>query len=84
MLIARDYERFLTEGGEFVRRQWEKLSILGKHVIVCSPPALGGGAGERSSYEADVLGLSESGKLIVRIGERVRELSSEEVTLCLR
>ncbi|MCX8104137.1 MAG: biotin--[acetyl-CoA-carboxylase] ligase, partial [Candidatus Bipolaricaulota bacterium] len=76
-VIAQDYERFLTEGFEFVRQQWEKLSILGEHVIVCSPLALGEGPGERSQ----VLGLSESGKLIVRVGESIRELSAEEVTL---
>lgn len=78
--IVRDYERFLTEGFEFARRQWQELSILGvgEHVVVCSPPTLGEGLGERSQ----VLGLSESGKLIVRTAETVRELSSEEVTLC--
>lgn len=78
--LARDYERFLCEGFEFARSYWRELSVLGEHVVVSSPPRVG----EESSYEAEVLGLSESGKLIVRMRENIRELSAEEVTLCPR
>ncbi|MCS7197378.1 MAG: biotin--[acetyl-CoA-carboxylase] ligase [Candidatus Bipolaricaulota bacterium] len=73
--LARDYERFLTEGFEFAREEWSRLSVLPAHIIVES-------SAER--FSADVLGLSPLGKLIVRIGETVRELASEEVTLCQR
>lgn len=71
--IARDYERFLAEGFEFVRREWLRLSVL--------PPRIEVESGTER-FDADVLGLSPSGKLIVRTDERVRELTSEEVTLC--
>lgn len=70
--LARDYQRFLAEGFAWVRERWAELSVLGERIVV---------TGERS-YEAEVLGLAESGKLIVRTEEGVRELSSEEVTLC--
>lgn len=72
--LARGYERFLAEGFDFVREEWQRMSVLPKSLSVVT------GA---QRQEAEVLGLSESGKLIVRILERVRELSSEEVTLCL-
>jgi BirA family biotin operon repressor/biotin-[acetyl-CoA-carboxylase] ligase len=76
--IARDYQRFLTEGFAFVRQQWQELSVLGEHVIVRRGEVTSPLRGERFQ----VLGLSESGKLIVRTEQGVRELSSEEVTLC--
>lgn len=76
--LARDYERFLGEGFEFARSYWRELSVLGEHVVVSSPPRVGERPGERSQ----VLGLSESGKLIVRMGESTRELTAEEVTVC--
>lgn len=72
--IARDYERFLLEGFEFVRKEWQKLSVLPQRIEVES---------DTERFDADVLGLSPLGKLIVRTRERVRELTSEEVTLCL-
>lgn len=72
--IARDYGRFLLEGFEFVRKEWQKLSVLPQRIEVES---------DTERFDADVLGLSPLGKLIVRTRERVRELTSEEVTLCL-
>lgn len=71
--LARDYERFLAEGPAFVQREWLRLSVLPPRITVESGT-------ER--FDADVLGLSASGKLIVRVGESIRELASEEVTLC--
>ncbi len=71
--IARDYGRFLLEGFEFVRKEWQKLSVLPQRIEVES---------DTERFDADVLGLSPLGKLIVRTQERVRELTSEEVTLC--
>jgi len=71
--IARDYERFLSEGFEFVHQEWSKLSVL--------PPRIEVESGTER-FDADVLGLSPSGKLIVRVGESIRELISEEVTIC--
>lgn len=71
--LARDYERFLSEGFEFVQREWSRLSVLPRRIAVETGT-------ER--FEADVLELSPLGKLIVRVGESIRELTSEEVTLC--
>jgi BirA family biotin operon repressor/biotin-[acetyl-CoA-carboxylase] ligase len=71
--IAHDYERFLSEGFEFVRQRWQGLSVLPPRISV------------RTSTEeisAQVLGLAPSGRLIVRTDEGLRELKSEEVTLC--
>jgi BirA family biotin operon repressor/biotin-[acetyl-CoA-carboxylase] ligase len=73
--IAHDYERFLSEGFEFVRQRWQELSVLPPRVLVRTS------SGE---IAAEVLGLSQSGKLVVRTGESVRELATEEVTLCPR
>lgn len=70
--IARDYQKFLTEGFEFVRERWAELSVLGRRALVL---------GEKA-HIVEVLGLSQSGKLIVRTDEGVRELVSEEVMLC--
>lgn len=70
--IARDYQKFLTEGFEFVRERWAELSVLGRRALVL---------GEKA-HTVEVLGLSQSGKLIVRTDEGVRELVSEEVMLC--
>lgn len=72
--LARDYERFLTEGFEFVREEWQRFSVLPKRIGVLT---------RAERLEAEVLGLAESGKLIVRAGESIRELAAEEVTLCL-
>ncbi len=72
--LARDYERFLTEGFEFVRREWHRFSVLPKRVGVLT---------DAERREAEVLGLAASGKLIVRMGGSTRELTAEEVTLCL-
>ncbi len=73
LAIARDYQRFLAEGFEFIRQRWKELSVLTRCVGISLSTEL---------LEAEVLGLSESGKLMVRTEEGVRELSSEEVTLC--
>ncbi len=73
--LARDYERFLAEGFEFVQREWPRFSVLPRRVGVLT------NAGRQ---EAEVLGLAESGRLIVRTAERVCELASEEVTVCLQ
>lgn len=73
--LARDYERFLSEGFEFVREAWLTLSALPQRVGVLTGT-------ER--FEAEVLGLAESGRLIVRTAEHVCELASEEVTVCLQ
>jgi BirA family biotin operon repressor/biotin-[acetyl-CoA-carboxylase] ligase len=70
--IARGYERFLAEGFDFLRKEWQGLSVLPKRIEVLT---------DAERLEAQVLGLSESGKLIVRVGESIRELTSEEVTL---
>lgn len=70
--IERDYQRFLIEGFDFVRRRWQELSILGGRVTVMQ--------GTRS-FEAEVLDLAKSGKLIVRTEQGLRELTAEEVTL---
>lgn len=70
--IARDYQKFLTEGFEFVRERWAELSVLGRRALVL---------GEKA-HIVEVLGLSQSGKLIVRTDEGVRELVSEEVMPC--
>ena len=72
--LAREYERFLVEGFEFVRNAWAELSVLPSSIEIESGT-------ER--YQAKVLGLSHSGKLIVRTAAEVRELVSEEVTICL-
>ncbi len=72
--IAQDYQRFLAEGFEFIRQRWKELSVLTQHIGISSSTGL---------LKVEVLGLAESGKLIVRTEEGVRELSSEEVTLCL-
>ncbi len=71
--IAQDYERFLSEGFEFVRQRWQELSVLPPRMLVKT------NSGE---IAAEVLGLAPSGRLIVRTDEGVRELNSEEVTLC--
>ena len=71
--LAHDYERFLSEGFAFVHAHWQRLSVLPPRVLVRT------GSGE---IAAEVLGLSQSGKLVVRTGESVRELAAEEVTLC--
>ncbi|MFN4217726.1 MAG: biotin--[acetyl-CoA-carboxylase] ligase [Candidatus Bipolaricaulia bacterium] len=71
--LARDYERFLSEGCEFVRTAWQQLSVLPQRIGVLK------GA---EKFEAEVLGLSEFGRLVVRMAEGVRELASEEVTVC--
>jgi BirA family biotin operon repressor/biotin-[acetyl-CoA-carboxylase] ligase len=71
--LARDYERFLAEGFEFVRTEWHRLSVLPTRIGVLT---------HAERQEAEVLGLAESGKLIVRAGESIRELTAEEVTLC--
>ena len=71
--IAQDYERFLSEGFEFVRQRWQELSVLPPRVLVKT---------DSGEVAAEVLGLSQSGKLVVRTGESVRELAAEEVTLC--
>lgn len=73
--IARGYEKFLAEGFAFVRQRWADLSVLGQRVDLSSGTEL---------LEAEVLGLSESGKLIVRTAQGgVREVTSEEVSISL-
>lgn len=72
--LARDYERFLAEGVEFVQMGWQKFSMLPRCVAVLQDAQKG---------EAEVLGLAESGRLIVRMGGSIQELTAEEVTLCL-
>lgn len=72
--IARDYQRFLAEGFEFIRQRWKELSVLTQRIGISISTEL---------LKVEVLGLAESGTLIVRTEEGVRELSSEEVTLCL-
>ena len=71
--IAQDYERFLCEGFEFIRQRWQELSVLPPRIIFRT------NVGE---IAAEVLGLAPSGRLIVRTDEGLRELGSEEVTLC--
>lgn len=73
--LARGYERLLAEGFEFVRKEWQALSVLPRRIEVLM---------DTERQEAEVLGLSESGKLIVRLAGRARELASEEVTVCLQ
>ncbi len=76
--LAHDYERFLAEGFGFVQARWSELSILrpGRAWTVCQPQT-----GEAHA-QCEVLGLAESGRLIVRMGEKIWELTAEEVTLC--
>lgn len=71
--MVRDYQRFVAEGFEFIRQRWKELSVLTQRIGISSSTEL---------LTVEVLGLSESGKLLVRTEEGVRELSSEEVTLC--
>ncbi len=71
--IAQDYERFLCEGFEFVRQRWQELSVLPPRIIFRT---------NVREIAAEVLGLAPSGRLIVRTDEGLRELNSEEVTLC--
>ena len=70
--LARAYERFLAEEFEFVREAWQQLSVLPQRIGVLT------GA---EKFEAEVLGLSEFGRLVVRMGGSIRELTAEEVTL---
>ncbi len=71
--LAHDYERFLSEGFAFVHAHWQELSVLPPRVLVKT---------DSGEIAAEVLGLSQSGKLVVHTGEGVRELAAEEVTLC--
>lgn len=72
--MAQSYERFLSEGFDFVRTYWQELSVLPKRIAILTDT--------KNKIEAEVLGLGRSGKLVVRTPEGVRELASEDVMLC--
>ncbi len=72
MGLAESYLLLLTKGFAPIQARWKALSILGERVAVHQGV---------QRYEANVLGLSESGKLLVRAGQDIRELAAEEVSL---
>ncbi|MBI3461036.1 biotin--[acetyl-CoA-carboxylase] ligase, partial [Candidatus Acetothermia bacterium] len=72
--ISESYENFLKEGFAPVRARWREVSVLGDRVGVHQGEA---------KFEASVVGLSESGKLLVRTMQGIRELAAEEVSLSI-
>jgi BirA family biotin operon repressor/biotin-[acetyl-CoA-carboxylase] ligase len=70
--LAEGYRTLLREGFAPVREAWRDLSVLGERVDV-----------QRGSqiFQADVIGLSDSGKLLVRTQEGLSELAAEEVSV---
>jgi BirA family biotin operon repressor/biotin-[acetyl-CoA-carboxylase] ligase len=74
MGLAESYLSLLRRGFGPIQVRWKALSILGESVEVQH--------GDRR-YQARVLGLSDSGKLLVRAGQDLRELAAEEVSLTI-
>lgn len=70
--LAHHYRGFLREGFEPIRERWQELSVLEDRISFDRG---------KERFEAQVKGLSESGKLIVEHAGRLEELVAEEVTL---
>jgi len=72
--IAESYKNFSHEGFALVQARWREISVLKDRIGVHR--------GEKH-FEASVLGLSESGKLLVSTSEGIQELAAEEVSLSI-
>ena len=72
--IAESYKDFLNEGFAPVQARWREISVLGDRIGVHR--------GE-NHFEASVVGLSESGKLLVSTSAGIQELAAEEVSLSI-
>jgi BirA family biotin operon repressor/biotin-[acetyl-CoA-carboxylase] ligase len=70
--LAEYYRAFLRDGFSPIRADWQEWSVLGDRVGVH--------LGQRI-WKASVVGLSDTGKLIVRATDGLRELAAEEVSI---
>jgi len=72
--LAESYQTFLNEGFFPIKSAWETYSALGEKIWLHR---------NGNVIEADVLGISDVGRLIVKINNITEELIAEDVTLSL-
>ena len=70
--ISRTYRTFLESGFAPIQRDWSNVSALGEHVWILEPDR---------QRRVRVEGLADDGRLIVRDGDEIRHLTSDEISL---